>query len=106
MALWCFQVVVLLVLKMVVGGVMMLPLPGLLLGLLMGLLLLGQPVMLKHRPQADGAAGLQVLVPMMVLLLGQLEVVLMLGPLVPVVGPLESLPGPMVVLLPLGLHPG
>ena len=39
------------------------------------------------------------MVPMMVLLLGQLEVVLMLGPLVPVVGPLESLPGPMVVLL-------
>ena len=35
---------------------------------------------------------------MMVLLLGQLEVVLMLGPLVPVVGPLESLPGPMVLL--------
>ena len=68
MSLWSSQVVVLLVLGVVVEVVMVLPLPGPLLGLLMVLLLLGQPVMLKHRPQADGAAGLQVLVPMMVLL--------------------------------------
>ena len=39
------------------------------------------------------------MVPMMMLLPGQLVVVLMPGPLLPVVGPLESLPGPMVVLL-------
>ena len=40
------------------------------------------------------------MVPMMVLLLGQLELVLVLGPLVPmVVGPLESLPGPPDLVL-------
>ena len=60
---------------------------------------------LPLQAEAGGVAGLQVMVPMMVLLLGQLELVLVLGPLVPMmvgpmmVGPLEFLPGPPDLVL-------